>query len=464
MDGTPYIEMDFLEGRTWRASWSKASGKNNGRSSRDGPWTHGPGVPRSQGRHDAGIVHRDLKPENLHVCPDEDEELLKILDFGIAKLEDSGPEGLRTRTGSTMGTAYYMSPEQIDDAKDVDARTDIYAVGVILYELLSGSRPFTGHSFGQVVKNVLDFDAGSARLAAAGAARRTGGRGSPRHGQAPGRSLPESGGAGPGVAAVSSAKQRSIGLCPPAGAASTGRGEATLACDTEAAPDWVPEQAEIAESHIREPVARRAAAEAVRAWSRVRPPVLIGCGLTVAAAVVVAAISAIWWPLRTPELRPAPASQGVPSQSAPLVGSVPAPPSAPSGAVVSGVMVSAEPSDGGQSGGRSGAENRAGRGRPGPRVPQPVLPRTRPEPLARLMQEHGTRARNSTSGSPRSWLLVRTVVKSPVACSLALMVASILGAQGFAKGTILLHPAPSAQPAAGRRRRARQPHWTTPLP
>jgi len=101
--------------------------------------------------HAAGIVHRDLKPENVFLVFDEDRGLSpKLLDFGIAKLfgEVSGEH--RTRTGVPLGTPYYMSPEQCR-GRSVDHRTDIYSFGVLCYQVLTGTLPFTGDSFMDVM-------------------------------------------------------------------------------------------------------------------------------------------------------------------------------------------------------------------------------------------------------------------------------------------------------------------------
>jgi serine/threonine-protein kinase len=108
--------------------------------------------------HRAGIVHRDLKPENLFIARGGDGgDWVKVLDFGIAKLRVMDG-GVPTRTGATLGTAYYMSPEQARGATDVDERTDVWSLGVVLYQLLSGQRPFQGAQFLHVVHQILSTD------------------------------------------------------------------------------------------------------------------------------------------------------------------------------------------------------------------------------------------------------------------------------------------------------------------
>lgn len=109
--------------------------------------------------HAAGIVHRDLKPDNIFlVGPRGGPASVRVLDFGVAKLTavegDAAATSALTGTGAMLGTPFYMAPEQVFGEKDIDQRADIWALGVILYECLSGRRPFDGENFGQVFKAV----------------------------------------------------------------------------------------------------------------------------------------------------------------------------------------------------------------------------------------------------------------------------------------------------------------------
>jgi len=98
--------------------------------------------------HSLGIVHRDVKPANMFVTRHTDgTPLVKLLDFGISKVVGDGKLDALTRTTATMGSALYMSPEQIKQSRSVDHRTDIYALGVSLYELLTGRQPFVADNF-----------------------------------------------------------------------------------------------------------------------------------------------------------------------------------------------------------------------------------------------------------------------------------------------------------------------------
>jgi eukaryotic-like serine/threonine-protein kinase len=102
--------------------------------------------------HRHGIVHRDLKPDNVMISVRRDgRDFVKVLDFGIAKLTGDQPGSRRTRTGIVMGTPAYMSPEQCEGRGQVDLRTDIYALGILLYEMLTGQVPFRGEGYGEVL-------------------------------------------------------------------------------------------------------------------------------------------------------------------------------------------------------------------------------------------------------------------------------------------------------------------------
>ncbi len=107
--------------------------------------------------HGLGIVHRDLKPDNLFLVRDEDRDLVKILDFGIAKFIDPLAAGVQTRTGSVMGTPYYMSPEQAKGVKAIDHRSDVWSLGVIVYECLTGFRPFDSDSLGDLILRIVSY-------------------------------------------------------------------------------------------------------------------------------------------------------------------------------------------------------------------------------------------------------------------------------------------------------------------
>ena len=115
-----------------------------------------------QAAHEAGIIHRDIKPENVMIRPDG---LVKVLDFGIAKLSEKRAEPIDgeaataiklqgTSPGMVIGTANYMSPEQAK-GKEVDARSDIFSFGLVLYEMLSGKRAFAGENALDVIGAIL---------------------------------------------------------------------------------------------------------------------------------------------------------------------------------------------------------------------------------------------------------------------------------------------------------------------
>jgi len=106
--------------------------------------------------HEVGIVHRDLKPDNIFIVHNDDADLAKVLDFGIAKVTgpNVGVSAPGTRSGALMGTPVYMSPEQAEGTKQVDFRSDLWSLGVIAYECLLGRRPFESEAIGSLVLDI----------------------------------------------------------------------------------------------------------------------------------------------------------------------------------------------------------------------------------------------------------------------------------------------------------------------
>jgi eukaryotic-like serine/threonine-protein kinase len=158
-DGSPYVVCELLEGETLRQRLR--SGPLLPRKAID----YGLQIARGlAAAHEKGIVHRDLKPENLFITQDD---RIKILDFGLAKLTEAihdveGQTDVQTRKvntnpGAVMGTAGYMAPEQVR-AQRVDHRSDIFSLGIILYEMLSGKRAFRGDSAVETLNAILKED------------------------------------------------------------------------------------------------------------------------------------------------------------------------------------------------------------------------------------------------------------------------------------------------------------------
>jgi serine/threonine-protein kinase len=106
--------------------------------------------------HNKGIVHRDIKPENIFVVTRDGEDFVKVLDFGISKSLVPDDEDVRlTQTGMVLGTPLYMSPEQAQGDDDLDHRIDVYALGVILYEAITGEVPFQGKNYLNILTQVI---------------------------------------------------------------------------------------------------------------------------------------------------------------------------------------------------------------------------------------------------------------------------------------------------------------------
>ena len=156
-DKLPFIVMELLDGENLAQRLRRLGKLSSTETARI--LTH---IGRAVGRaHEAGIVHRDLKPENVFLIRNEDEEIAKVLDFGVAKVSSVGAlgqEGTRTRTGSILGTPYYMSPEQAQGNKTVDARSDLWSLGVIAFECLTGKRPFYSDGLGDLVLQICIRD------------------------------------------------------------------------------------------------------------------------------------------------------------------------------------------------------------------------------------------------------------------------------------------------------------------
>ena len=150
--GEPYIVMEFLRGQSLAARM-RAAGRLPVTTALE---IAAQAADALGAAHRKNVVHRDLKPDNLFLVPDArrpGREQVKILDFGIAKLAQrpASAGGAVTRTGTVMGTPQYMSPEQCRATKDVDQRSDVYSLGIILYEMLAGEAPFSSDSWGELV-------------------------------------------------------------------------------------------------------------------------------------------------------------------------------------------------------------------------------------------------------------------------------------------------------------------------
>lgn len=154
-NGSPYMVMEFLEG----GDLSQILEKRGPLPIEDAVGHVLEACDAIAEAHSYGIIHRDLKPANLFLAKQPDGSFkVKVLDFGISKTTLTGQDGQDkslTRTSSMMGSPLYMSPEQMRSTKDVDARTDIWALGVILYELLAGKAPFDADSIPELSAKIL---------------------------------------------------------------------------------------------------------------------------------------------------------------------------------------------------------------------------------------------------------------------------------------------------------------------
>ncbi|MBW2529278.1 MAG: protein kinase [Deltaproteobacteria bacterium] len=154
-DGSYYMVMEFLEGTTLRARLAEAG--------RLQPRQVVPIVQQLltglEAAHEARIIHRDLKPDNVFLLSSKagQSDYVKILDFGVSKFSPLNTEdGLDlTKAGTVVGTPFYMSPEQAKGSKDIDSRSDLYSVGIILYECITGQKPFDAGTFNELIFKIV---------------------------------------------------------------------------------------------------------------------------------------------------------------------------------------------------------------------------------------------------------------------------------------------------------------------
>ena len=147
----PFIAMEYVEGQTLSRLISQGAPMSLGRKLRLMD-------ELSAGLHYAhrsGIVHRDIKPENIMV---DIEGTVKVLDFGIARINDAGAGSLKTKAGMLMGTLNYMAPEQMMGLPDVDARADIFSAGAVFYELLTSRQAFPGGLESGILNKIINVD------------------------------------------------------------------------------------------------------------------------------------------------------------------------------------------------------------------------------------------------------------------------------------------------------------------
>ncbi|MFK7986992.1 MAG: protein kinase [Sandaracinaceae bacterium] len=153
-DGAPFLVMEYLRG----SSLAKLLDAETSLAPRRACRITGQVLAALDAVHDRGIVHRDLKPDNLFLTRKQgDTDFVKVVDFGISKTQPAEGETRMdlTRTGVMMGTPFYMSPEQARGVKQLDHRVDLFAAGVILYEMLTGTLPFDGENYHQLLQAIL---------------------------------------------------------------------------------------------------------------------------------------------------------------------------------------------------------------------------------------------------------------------------------------------------------------------
>jgi serine/threonine-protein kinase len=149
-EGTPYIAMELLVGEPLSARLA-SRGRLDAQETLRIAWQIGRALTKA---HQAGIVHRDLKPENVFLVADEEGEIAKVLDFGVAK-QTIGLTDSNTKTGALLGTPFYMSPEQAQGTKTVDSRADLWSLAVLCYRCITGELPFRSEALGDLLIKIV---------------------------------------------------------------------------------------------------------------------------------------------------------------------------------------------------------------------------------------------------------------------------------------------------------------------
>lgn len=151
-DDLPYIVMEYLEGQSLRERLDSRGRLGLVETAM---------IVRHVARalvvaHEIGLVHRDIKPENLFIVSVDGDEVVKVLDFGVAKVSDEIMlDGVDpTRTGALLGTPFYLSPEQARGLRTLDHRADLWSLGVVAFECLTGRRPFAAHAMGPLIAKI----------------------------------------------------------------------------------------------------------------------------------------------------------------------------------------------------------------------------------------------------------------------------------------------------------------------
>jgi serine/threonine-protein kinase len=148
-DGSRYMVSELLEGETMASRL-----KHGALTARTAAELTVQLLDGLAAAHAAGIVHRDLKPDNIFLLPQKrgQADFVKIIDFGVSKFQTEDPQSMSmTTTGAVIGTPYYLSPEQARGQKDIDARSDLYTVGVIMYQAVAGQVPVRADSFNELL-------------------------------------------------------------------------------------------------------------------------------------------------------------------------------------------------------------------------------------------------------------------------------------------------------------------------